>query len=197
MARTRRSVNKRGPATRRRKRVFGASDFNSGDGMLTAVWGPSAWHYLHTVSFNYPVCPTEADKFHYATLINNLQKTLPCRYCRENIARNLKHNPLRPCHLEGRAAFSRYVYQLHETVNKMLGKKSGLSYCDVRERYEHFRARCTIEDPAMLPKTGKRKETGCTEPLYGSKSRCVIKIVPQTDKCKTMVIDKSCRKRRA
>ena len=27
----------------------------------------------------------------------------------------------------------------------MLGKKSGLSYETVRERYEHFRARCTID----------------------------------------------------
>ena len=27
----------------------------------------------------------------------------------------------------------------------MLGKKSGLTYCQVRERYEHFRARCTLD----------------------------------------------------
>ena len=28
-------------------------DYLSGDGMLTSVWGPSLWHYLHTMSFNY------------------------------------------------------------------------------------------------------------------------------------------------
>jgi hypothetical protein len=44
--------------------------------------------------------------------------------------------------MENRAKFSLYVYKLHEVVNKMLGKKSGLSYADVRERYEHFRSRC-------------------------------------------------------
>ena len=30
--------------------------------MLTTVWGPSMWHYLHTMSFNYPVKPTSLDK---------------------------------------------------------------------------------------------------------------------------------------
>ena len=51
--------------------------------------------------------------------------------------------PLKSCHLKNREAFSRYVYNLHELVNKKLKKKSGLTYCDVRERYEHFRARCS------------------------------------------------------
>ena len=32
------------------------------------------------------------------------------------------------------------VYKLHEEINSMLGKKSGLTYEAVRERYEMFRA---------------------------------------------------------
>ena len=102
--------------------------------------------------------------------------------------------------MESRDAFSRYVYRLHETVNKMLGKKSGLSFCDVRERYEHFRARCTQEEPKLFnfkKKTGtRRREKGCTEPLYGKKAKCVIKIVPQETRCKTMQIDSKCVKTR-
>ena len=80
----------------------------------------------------------------------------------------------------------------------MLGKSSGLSYCDVRERYEHFRARCTKEKPKLFKfnKTRKKKEKGCVEPLYGKKAKCVIKIVPQETKCKTLQIDKSCIKKR-
>ena len=31
--------------------VYSEKEFNSGDGMLTAVWGPSLWHTLHTISF--------------------------------------------------------------------------------------------------------------------------------------------------
>jgi len=39
--------------------VYSPDDYNSNDGMLTSVWGPSMWHYLHTMSFNYPVAPTK------------------------------------------------------------------------------------------------------------------------------------------
>jgi predicted NAD-dependent protein-ADP-ribosyltransferase YbiA (DUF1768 family) len=30
--------------------------------MLTTIWGPSQWHFLHTMSFNYPVKPTPEQK---------------------------------------------------------------------------------------------------------------------------------------
>ena len=43
--------------------------------------------------------------------------------------------------------------------------------------------------------TKKNAEKGCTEPLYGEKSKCVIQIVPQTKKCKSFQIDKTCIKR--
>ena len=49
------------------KNVFSKSDFNSNDGMMTHVWGPSLWHTLHTISFNYAVNPTEDDKTNYYT----------------------------------------------------------------------------------------------------------------------------------
>ena len=55
-------------------------------------------------------------------------------------------HPLKSCHLKNRDTFSRYVYKLHEIINKMLKKKSGLTYCQVRERYEHFRSRCTNDE---------------------------------------------------
>jgi len=38
------------------------------------------------------------------------------------------------------------------------------------------------------------KEKGCTEPLYGKKSKCVIKIVPQEEKQETFQMDKKCIK---
>lgn len=178
---------------RRKKRVFTKKHFNSGDGMLTAVWGPSLWHFMHIMSLNYPVHPTSEDKKHYKKFIINLQYILPCRYCRENLKNNFKTLPLQSCHMKDRNSFSRYVYKLHETINTMLGKKSGLSYCDVRERYEHFRARCTHDKEFKFNKT-RKKEKGCTEPLYGKKSKCVIRIVPQEEKCKTLDIDKKCLK---
>jgi len=190
------------------KRVFKKLDYNSGDGMLTTAWGPAIWHYLHMMSFNYPVNPTSEDKTNYRDFILNLQNVLPCKYCRINLTNNLKKKPLQMCDMVSRETFSRFVYELHETVNKMLHKKSQLSYCDVRERYEHFRSRCTEENPKIFifkkekPKNKtkkqkeKEKEKGCTEPLYGKKSKCVIHIVPQEDKTATFNMDKKCIKTR-
>ena len=197
-----------------KKRTFTKKDYYSGDGMLTTVWGPSMWHFLHTMSFNYPIHPSAEDKKHYRDFMLSLQYVLPCKYCRMNLTKNFKVFPLRMEDMKDRDSFSRYVYKLHELINKLLKKKSGLSYCDVRERYEHFRARCTSEKPTVFDikayevtkKSGKnktmkngkdaRKEKGCTEPLYGKKSKCIIKIVPQEEKCKTMQIDEKCLKKR-
>ena len=130
--------------------------------------------------------------------------------------------PLKSDDLKNRDTFSRYIYNLHELVNKMLKKKSGLTYADVRKRYEHFRARCGAAPPvkkwtrkairrgakAMLKHTsktktktnikgGKEKEKGCTEPLYaGQKAKCIIKIVPQEERGDTFQMDSKCEKKR-
>jgi hypothetical protein len=192
-------MRKKSKQNRTKKRVFSKNDFSDGDGMLVSIWGPALWHSIHTMSFNYPVKPTLDDKTNYRRFMMNLVNVLPCRHCRENLKKNYKAFPLTMECMKDRNRFSRYVYQLHERINKNLGKDSGLSYCDVRERYEHFRARCTEEKPKMFDfkKTRKsKKEKGCTEPLYGKKAKCVIKIVPKEEKCKTFQMDEKCRKRR-
>ena len=77
--------------TRRvRDKTYSKREFNSGDGMLTTVWGPSLWHSLHTISFNYPVEPTKEEKKTYRCFILNLTHVLPCKYCRMNLKNNLK-----------------------------------------------------------------------------------------------------------
>ena len=183
-----------------KKRVFTKKDFISGDGMMVKIWGPLQWTFLHTMSFNYPVNPTPEDKKHYRDYVLNLQYILPCKYCRINLTNNFKKKPLEMCHMARRDTYSRYIYELHETVNKMLHKKSNLTYCDVRERYEHFRSRCTEEKPTIFTfkktSTRRKKEKGCNEPLYGKKSKCVINIVPLEDKSATFKMDKKCIKKR-
>ena len=193
------SLRKTRKKSTKNENVFNNKDYSSGDGMITAIWGPNMWHYLHTMSFNYPINPTRENKKYYKEFVLNLQHTLPCKYCRLNLKNNFKAHPLKPCHLKDRDSFSRYIYKLHEIVNKMLNKKSGLTYCAVRERYEHFRSRCVIdsnENKIFKFKTKKRKEKGCTEPLYGKKSKCIINIVPQETRGKTLKIDNKCMKSR-
>ena len=195
--------------TRRRKRrgkkmKFSRKDYKSGDGMLTSVWGPSAWHFLHTMSFNYPIEPTTKQKKQYQSFILSLTDVLPCKYCRINLKKNLKTHPLTMKDMESRASFSLWVYKLHERVNTMLKKKSNVSYEEIRDRYEHFRARCNNTSKKSRRKFREnkkskhhnktksrkhkqckkctKKEKGCTIPYYGKRSKCVLKIVPKKSK---------------
>jgi len=191
MTRTRKNTTKVNNKTRTYKR----DDYNSNDGMLTSVWGPSLWHVLHSMSFNYPVNPSKLERQHYRDFILSLKWTLPCGKCRTNLVNNLKSLPLEIKHMKSRDAFSRYVYDLHEVVNTMLKKKSGLSYEDIRERYEHFRARCTESVKEYDKRIKKEIETGCLEPLYGKKSKCILKIIPDEEKCESIQIDDKCIKK--
>lgn len=173
-----------------KRRVYTKKNYMSGDGMMTSVWGPVVWHMLHTMSFNYPVNPTTKDKKKFREFILLLVHVLPCKHCRINLEKNLKQLPLTLDKMESRDTFSRYIYELHEIVNHMLKKESGLTYCDVRERYENFRARCLDK----RKKQKQKKEDGCTEPLWNGvmKSKCVLHIVPKTRKMKTFKVDSKC-----
>ena len=196
------------------KCVFKKDDYASTDGMLTYVWGPSLWHFLHTMSFNYPVKPSCDDKKNYTDYIKSLKNILPCRYCRENLTRNLKETNFNLSDMESRNTFSQYMFKLHNHINTMLGKKNTLTYEEVRERYENFRSRCNktqkkIKKFKMLGANNKKlsssnkkcmkvleKEQGCVTPLQGIKSKCVIRIVPKTKKVKTFYMDPKCKTKR-
>ena len=68
--------------------------------------------------------------------------------------------------------------------------------------FENFRPYAESDDLKSLKEikqpintTRKKKEKGCTEPLYGEKSKCVLKIIPFDDKESTFQIDKKCIKK--
>jgi hypothetical protein len=170
--------------TRKSSCVYDSNDFNDKNGMLTTIWGPGMWHFLHTMSFNYPNQPTKIQKKQYKDFIISLKHILPCGKCRENLATNFKIMPLKAKHMKNRENFSKYVYDLHELVNKQLDKTSGLTYEVVRERYEHFRARCNGT---------KKSHVGCAKASRAKKTKSVINIVPNS-KCKTLKIDRRCFK---
>lgn len=175
--------------------VFDEKDYSSGDGMLTTVWGPMVWHFLHIISFNYPVNPTEVNKKHYMEYVKSLGNVLPCKYCRENYKKNLKIAGFNKGVFKDRDSFSKFVYNLHNTVNKMLKKDpktTPSSYEEVRFTYEHFRARC-VNDTPIIPKHIDKKENGCLIPLHGKKAKCVIHIVPKDSDQIGFKIHQKCR----
>ena len=174
--------------------IFSKEDYMSDNGMLTGIWGPSLWHVLHTVSFNYPTNPSQEQQNDYYNFILSLEKILPCKYCRENFKGNLKKIKFGKKSLKNRSTFSKAIYNLHEEVNSMLNKPSELSYDEVKNRYEHFRARCLNEKKSRkVLKGGSVKELGCVESFYGKKSKCVLQIVPKNSKTKTFKMSSKCQ----
>ena len=157
--------------------VFNKSHYSSGEGMLTSVWGPALWHVLHTISFNYPVKPSTQQKRDYKKFILSLEKVLPCVYCRDNFSKNCKKAKLCDSVFKNRTSFSKFIYNLHCSVNKGLGKSKCESFSKVRDRYEHFRARCTRKTPNK--KSRKRKEKGCVKSAHNKSYKCVLSVVPK------------------
>jgi hypothetical protein len=176
--------------------LFTKNDYNSDNGFQSSIWGPMIWSSLHIISFNYPVKPTPDDKKKYKMFILSHEHILPCVYCRVNFKANLQRAGFSSKVFTNRNTFSKFVYDLHNCVNKMLGKTIIISYNEVRDRYEHFRARCSDKEKReeILKKQKiAKKELGCDNSLYGVKSKCVINIVPKKSKKKNFNMDKKCQ----
>jgi len=93
------------------------------------VWGPSAWKFLHTITFNYPNCPSKNDKDRFKNLFNLLEFVLPCDKCKDNFVDHIKKRPLTDKILCSKRDFIKWLIDVHNDVNKMNGKPS-ISYND-------------------------------------------------------------------
>jgi hypothetical protein len=184
-------------------------NYSKNDGFLVGVWGPMQWGFLHIFSFNYPSNPNAFNKKynkenktknykiqeHYSNYIENLTNILPCKSCRDNLKVNLKNMKWfekKDFYLKNRENFSRFIYDLHNEVNKMLGRPKYKSYEFVRDTYEGFRARC--------PKKST-KHSGCTKLDINDefknevlKGKCKISIVPhdENDESENLKVDEKC-----
>lgn len=110
----------------------------STEGMQPAVWGPPLWFFLHTISLNYPPRPTPQQQEDYFVFFKSLANVLPCRYCRESYAQwtqNLDFNVFR-----SRSSLAKWLYDLHNIVNKKLGKPPHHeTFAHVTQKYHAFR----------------------------------------------------------
>lgn len=123
-------------------------------GLQPHIWGPAMWKALHCVSFAYPTDPTPKDKTAYKTFFTSLGSTLPCEGCRVSYSEFIKTKPteLTDKVLESRANLTKWLYDIHEKVNAKLGVKYNITYDDVVEQYESFRATCNkVTNQCMEP----------------------------------------------
>ena len=169
---------------------------------MTTVWGPNLWLMLHIISMNYPVSPTAEHRRQYRAFFDSLQHVLPCGACRTNLTGNYGCTGYTDAVFESRHALSKWVYDLHACVNRMLGKQSDVTYEEMLQTFENFRARCGVAKPTRPTRRRQRRSpsspptphSGCTDPISGIKSRCKITIVPQCDGDEeSLCIDNRCR----
>lgn len=116
--------------------------------MNTKFWGPHAWKYLHTLTFNYSENPSEKQKKVYKEYFTLTADILPCKYCRQSYKRFLKKLPIDDF-LSSRSKLILWLYRIHNMVNERLRKQGNKikdpSLHSVCKRYEKHRAKCSKE----------------------------------------------------
>lgn len=148
--------------------------------MMTNVWGPPGWVFLHCITVGYPykINPKNKEhmirKKHIKIFFNSLAYVLPCTYCRESFLQYITEHPIDK-HLNTRKKLAKWFYDLHNKINKKLGvpKCDIPSFQEFYQKYETYRAKCkkTTKKDRI-----KRKEKGCINPKDGIPKRTHIKI---------------------
>lgn len=141
--------------------------YHNNHGFITKIWGPSAWKFLHTTSFAYPLEPTDEHKKEYKAFFNSLQFVLPCSLCRDSYKLFINGDidpklKLTDEVFKNRETLTRWLYDLHQAVNKKLDVDYGITYEDVVERYETYRATCVNSNEPGCEHPEKLKEISYT-----------------------------------
>lgn len=79
------------------------------------LWGSSAWHFLHYVTFAYPEKPTKIQKENMTNFFTNIGNVLPCESCRQNYVIELKNNPIK---VNSRDELVAWLVEIHNSVSK-------------------------------------------------------------------------------
>jgi hypothetical protein len=127
------------------------------------IWGPHLWFSLHTISFNYPIKPSEKDKEEYKLFFKNLQDVIPCSVCKKNYKRHLNEHPIED-YLNSRKLLVYWVIDMHNMVNAEIGKKI-LSYDIVLKKYEDvYKKKILLDDYEIIKKSNN---IDYTKLIYG------------------------------
>ena len=114
------------------------------------VWGPFFWHTIHIVALGYSNEPTYTDKKAAKDFFEALQNLIPCPMCRNHYAVHIQKYPISP-HLDKRIDLFRWTVNLHNEVNKSIGK-STMTELEVIHYYKRIGARdkSPVIDQAFL-----------------------------------------------
>jgi hypothetical protein len=154
---------------------------NVDNGLMTRLWGPSGWLFLHCVTFGYPfkIDPNNPEHLEkqndYYRFFYYLGKVLPCKYCRNSYMDFFANNsPMSK--LGTRKELAKWLYDVHNLVNDKLGvpQCERPSFEEIEDRYQSFRAACK---PLTTEQRNDNAGKGCVAPAEGKPKRSVIKVV--------------------
>ena len=156
-------------------------DPNVDNGMMTKVWGPAGWLFLHCITFGYPYAINPNNEAHlnkkkdYFNFFYNLGNVLPCKYCRESYKVYFNELDLMNS-LNTRKDIVKWLYDMHNKINRKLGVPDCNipSIEEVEKRYEQFRAKCK---KTSVEERDANQKKGCVTPADGTPRRCVVKVV--------------------
>lgn len=128
------------------------------NGIITKIWGGATWTANHAITFGYPINPSYEQKKNYKNYFIMLGEVLPCLYCRNSYKEFISSGKTKLTDdvLNDRNSLTKWFYDLHNAVNNKLEIDYGVTYEDVVNKYESFRARCNEKN--IVP-------SGCTVPL--------------------------------
>lgn len=107
--------------------------------MDPAVWGASGWHVLHRLSFH----TGTFDSIQSARVFfDALKYILPCDACRGNIKNHITNVPFP----QSLALLAKWVYDIHNRVNKCRGVGPGPSFSDVQAKYKNNQGKIVAEE---------------------------------------------------
>jgi hypothetical protein len=157
-------------------------DPNVDNGMMTKVWGPAGWLFLHCITFGYPYAINQDNEQHrakpdeYYNFFYYLGKVMPCRYCRESYQQFFKELDLSKS-LNTRQDLVKWLYDIHNKVNHKLGVPACNipSFDELIQQYEAYRAKCK---PTTEEERTANQKKGCITPADGTPRRSVVKVVP-------------------
>jgi hypothetical protein len=156
-------------------------DPNVDNGMMTKVWGPPGWLFLHCITFGYPYYIDMENDKHMVRMeatkrfFYNVGYVLPCKYCRESYKEFMAEIPI-DNYLESRKSLTKWLYKMHNKVNRKLGVPDCAipSFGEVVNEYEAFRAKCSKTTEAERINNMAK---GCVVPADGTTKKCFLRII--------------------
>lgn len=154
---------------------------NANNGLMTKVWGPPGWMFLHSITLGYPIKIDNYDEEHIIRknkmkiFFESIGHVFPCKYCRISYLKFIKEIPIDKF-LNSRKDLALWLYKIHNKVNHKLGvpKCNIPTFENMYKEYDTYRAECSI---TTSTERIKNLNKGCVVPRDGLKRKCIVKVI--------------------